>query len=237
MKTKSILFVSLFLLTTLTFQSCITIECAYDEPVSASASSSSNGDDYVLSASASSYNGGKIVVNEIVNTKKERQERDQKIFDNAYVLSENQIIVSDVSYKGGNGENLTSVECLPNETRVTFAVPIHFISNWISTASKCYAIKDKLTGDKYYVRKLDKEIPLNRVLIIKNHKHQMIELTYIFPPLKKDVRFVDFEEIGCEDTLDIPSNSAPETEFKNIDINEYIKGKKKDKNLKGKIYR
>ncbi len=164
-------------------------------------------------------------------------EHDQKIFDNAYILNENQIVVSDIPYEIKNeATKLVSIERLPNETRVTLAYPIHFVSNWISTESECYAMIDKISGDKYFVRKVENNIPLNRVLIVRNHKHQMVELTYIFPPLNPEVKVVDFKT-DCENRLELPSNAATDTPLKNIHINEYTKNSYKEYQKKKKTNR
>ena len=106
-----------------------------------------------------------------------------------------------------------------NETKVTFAIPIHFDWNWISTDSVSCLI-DKQTKDCYHPRRIESGIPLNRVIIVKNCARKMIEITYVYPPLKKSVFMIDILDLP-NSTLELPSNSGGSFEFKNISVDDY----------------
>lgn len=94
------------------------------------------------------------------------------------------------------------------ETYVTLAVPIHFKANWIALASNTI-LYDRRTGDIYKVRRENNGIPLDQVSVIKGFEQQVIEVTLVFPPLKRHVRRVDFMEMpGSESTCKIPDNGS-----------------------------
>ena len=147
------------------------------------------------------------------------KKHDQQIFDKAYTLTPEQIKICTVPYMGGNDSKIVRIERGEKETKVTFAVPIHADWNWISTDSLSCLI-DKQTNDYYYPRSIESNIPLNRVIVVKNCKRKMIEITYIYPPLKKSVIIIDQIDLPGS-TVEIPSNSGGSTEFRNIFIDDY----------------
>jgi hypothetical protein len=146
--------------------------------------------------------------------KKANNKRNAEIFKTAYVLKPEQVIVSSMPYKNSNDTKLISIERAKNETRVTVAVPIHFTGNWINTDSAFHMI-DLQTKDRYFPRRLENDIPLNRVIIVNGFARTMIELTYIYPPLKKSVVMVDLVESN-ESNVELPSNSSAAVEIRNV---------------------
>jgi hypothetical protein len=59
----------------------------------------------------------------------------------------------------------------------------------------------------------------------------MIEVTYIYPPLKKSVLVVDLVDLPGS-TLEIPSNSSGSSEFRNVFVDD-----NSGQVLKGNVYR
>ena len=159
-----------------------------------------------------------------------KKKRDQKIYDNAFTLSPEQVKISSLPYKEGSNCQLVRIERGANETKVTIAIAIHFDWNWISTDS-VFCLIDKQTRDYYYPRSIESGIPLNRVIIVKGSAKKMVEITYVYPPLKKDVLMVDILDFATS-TLEIPSNMGEPFEFRNIFIDDYS-----GLILKGKMYR
>jgi uncharacterized protein YktA (UPF0223 family) len=158
------------------------------------------------------------------------QKRDQKIYDNAYTLLPEQVKISSLPYKAENNCQFVKIVRGENETKVTYAIAIHFAWNWISTDSLSCLI-DKQTNDCYYPRRLESGIPLNRVIIVKDCARKMIEVTYIYPPLKKSVLVVDLVDLPGS-TLEIPSNSSGSSEFRNVFVDD-----NSGQVLKGNVYR
>lgn len=147
------------------------------------------------------------------------KKHDQQIYDKAYTLTSEQIKISTLPYNGGNESKIVRIESGEKETKVTFALPIHYDWNWISTDSLSCLI-DKQTNDYYYPRNIDSNIPLNRIIIVKNCKNKMIEITYIYPPLKKSVIVIDQIDLPGS-SVELPSNSGKSTEFQNIFVDDY----------------
>ena len=162
--------------------------------------------------------------------KEAKKQRDQKIYDGAYTLSPEQVKVSALPYKEGSNCQLVKIERGAKETKVTIAIAIHFDWNWISTDS-VFCLIDKQTQDRYYPRSMESGIPLNRVIVVKNNAKKMIEVTYVYPPLKKNVLVVDILDFPAS-TLEIPSNTGEPFEFRNIFVDDYS-----GQILKGNVYR
>lgn len=145
--------------------------------------------------------------------------RDQQIFENGYTLSPEQIVVSEIPYTGLNQTIISRIEATDKYTKVTFVIPIHHQFNWFLTS---YGhIQDVATGDKYHIRHYEREIPMGRIIIIKDNEHTMTELTAVYPPLKKGVQFIKVVEDDPKGKIELPSNAASTGEYSIIDLAIY----------------
>lgn len=145
--------------------------------------------------------------------------RNRDIFDSAYTLTAQQVKISALPYTGENGCKLVAIVRGNTDCKVTIAVPIHFPSNWFSTDST-FCIVDKQTNECYVPRSMENNIPLSKVIIVKDCAKKMIEITYVYPPLKKTVQVVDLAD-AITSPLQIPSNSSGSSEFFNIYLDSY----------------
>lgn len=186
--------------------------------------------DSVIMANPNDFEVDTVMAGEQTLSNETTLKNNEKFFDTAYTLKPEQIKISNLPYRGFNNGELVSVERGDKETRVTIALPIHQPFNWIRTDSN-FVIIDRKTNDRYFVRSIEKNIPVNQVVVIKGYARKMLELTYVFPPLKKSVKMVDITEL-TPSNVELPNNSSKNLEFINININEYIK-----KQVKGHDYR
>jgi len=99
----------------------------------------------------------------------------------------------------------------PKETLITIAIPIRKNNDWF-LVNKEFRIIDKRTQDQYLIRKIEKNLPLDRKIIITGNAEKMIEITMIFPPLKKNVEVVDIIEKNEKNDGWL---------FENVNINDY----------------
>lgn len=157
-----------------------------------------------------------------------QKSRDKKLLAEALRLNPGQIRFCELPFS--NQTRLVSIERGRKETKVTLAIPIRTDSNWF-LFDKGFTIIDKKTNDRYIVRGLERDLPLDKLIVLEGHRGKMFEATLIFPPLKKSVTVVDIIEFASADAVR-PSNSTTWS-FKSIYIDDYSSGKPK----KSKEYR
>lgn len=158
------------------------------------------------------------------------KERDSRIFKNAYLVKPEQTRVSKIDYDWNhpNQVKIVGIET-KKETRVTLAVPISGPSWWISF-DRGFVLIDKMTNDCYKVRRLENELPLSKIMIVKGKSNKMVEVTLVFPALKKSVESVDLVE-NISDDVELPSNDGGPLIISDVKISNY-------KNIpQGKTYR
>lgn len=102
---------------------------------------------------------------------------------------------------------VTGMENRKEETFVTFSLPIFSDIQW-HAFNKNRVMMDPATGDKYYPRRIDKNIPFDKVLIIKNQKGMTLNFTMVFPRLNDGVQRVIFTDMKPIQT-ELPLNRAP----------------------------
>lgn len=142
-----------------------------------------------------------------------------------YPLRDDQVVVSLMSFE--RREKLKYIETDKKETRLTFAVPIYFNSNWVHF-DKGFCIVDRESGDTYMIRSLTRGMELNKTYAVQGKKDRMVEFTMIFPPLKPGVKIVDIYQKFPGMQSPSPSNGSP-TCFKNVRIEDYQPPKDIDK--------
>lgn len=137
--------------------------------------------------------------------KKELQRLDSKIWREAYLVKPEQVTVYDGEFSGSKKLLRIVNDTIAKETYVTFAVPISDNKWWIRF-DKNTKIIDKDSNEHYQVLRLDRDLVLNKTMIVSGQKHKMIEVTMVFPLLKNSIDSFDIvEEIS--DDADLMSNN------------------------------
>lgn len=167
---------------------------------------------------------------ELSPAEKERKELDDKIWREARRLKPNEFVISDLPFPESNARKIVCIEKNKNETRVTYAIPIYEKEWWVYF-SDGLTIVDKKTKDRYIVRKVENGLPLNQILVVPGCAGKVVEVTVIFPPLKKEVETIDILTLTSDFPGIIMGNRGKDTEFRNIVISDYS-----NKNS-GKVYR
>ena len=172
------------------------------------------------------YNNGSTTTTETTSSlelsqaekkRKERKELDEKIWNEAYRARPEQFTVSDIPFSTRETK-VARIEKTKNETKVTFAIPIEYHEQWIYF-DRGFTIIDKSSGDRYMIRKLENDLPLDKTIIITDKYHKIIEITMIFPPLKKSVNLVDIIQFNTPGTVRMSDNKN-DWDFVNISISQ-----------------
>lgn len=161
---------------------------------------------------------------ELSQAEKERKVLNEKIWKEAYRARPEQIRVSDIPFDSRETK-VARIEKNKNDTKVTLAIPIQFVEHWVYF-DRAFAIVDKKSQDRYVIRRLENDLPLDKTIIISNNNQKMIEITMVFPPLQKSVEFVDIIEYHSDDAVKM-TNGNGNWKFMNIPIAQYS----------GKIYK
>lgn len=153
--------------------------------------------------------------------------------ETTYRLSKDQIVINNDSYasRGGRSvKDITNIVATKENTLVTLTIPIAYDSHWISISSNT-VLYDRRTGDKYFLRNMERGIPLNKVMWVDNVKGSLIDITFVFPPLKRGVYTVDFIELPNPE-LKCPDNGNGGWRFDNLRISDYNRYKKRGEIIK-----
>lgn len=154
--------------------------------------------------------------------RKELARLDGKIWGGAYKVKPEQIIV----YNGDFSDTKKVIRIKNNrktkETFVTYAVPIYENKFWIRFDKKTELI-DEETNESYLVKRLDNDFVLNKTMIVFDQKNKMIEVTLVFPKLKKSVKQVTLVELISDDADLMSNNSGDEyTNLKIINVKDFL---------------
>lgn len=103
---------------------------------------------------------------------------------------------------------LLSVVRTDNETLVTFSAYMHFDSQWCHFGSGIL-IRDCKTKEKYYITKVEKDIPLNKLNVVKGKKGKYVMFTMVFPRLPDNVEKIDIIETPHRNDIPTPENGTP----------------------------
>lgn len=115
---------------------------------------------------------------------------------------------------------LLSVERTETETKVTFATKIYYDSQWVMFGSGIL-LRDCKTKEKYYIKHVEKDIPLNRLCVVNGKKDKFVMYTMVFPRLSDDVTKIDI--------IDTPNANNTPTPQKGTPLNWYEIGVKNGK--------
>lgn len=159
---------------------------------------------------------------DIIPTNRAMREEDQPFsfvdrFD-CYTLKADQISISNTPYNGVKYGKVLKVHHTDTETFVTIALPISWNLQWHGVNNNT-ALLDTKTGDRYHFRRMDNNIPSDKLLIIKNMKDKVIELTQVFPRIKDGVKSVTLIEVKPQDK-EFPRNSSGFISY-TINLNDF----------------
>ncbi len=115
------------------------------------------------------------------------------------------------------------------ETFVDFVVCPIYDSWWCIFSSKMF-LKDRRTENMYQIRRIDNDIPLNKLLVIKGHNSSYVTFTLVFPRLHEDVKIVDLISHRAPGVV-YPSNTGPAWNYENIYIRDFEKAAKSKSNI------
>lgn len=149
--------------------------------------------------------------------RKERKELDEKIWNEAYRARPEQFTVSDIPFSTRETK-VARIERNKNDTRVTLAIPIEYHEQWIYF-DRGFTIIDRSNGDRYLIRKLENDLPLDKTIIISDKYRKIIEITMIFPPLRKSVDTVNIVQFNTPGTVRMSDNKN-DWNFMNISITQ-----------------
>jgi len=167
------------------------------------------------------YNNGSTTTTETTSSpevsqaEKERKELDEKIWNEAYRARPEQFTVSDIPFSSRETK-VARIERNKNDTRVTLAIPIEYHEQWIYF-DRGFTIIDRSNGDRYLIRKLENDLPLDKTIIISDKYRKIIEITMIFPPLRKSVDTVNIIQFNTPGTVRMSDNKN-DWNFMNISI-------------------
>lgn len=159
---------------------------------------------------------------DIIPTNRAMREEDQPFsfidrFD-CYTLKADQISISDTPYNGVKYGKVLKVRHTDTETFVTIALPISWNLQWHGVNNNT-ALLDTKTGDRYHFRRMDNNIPSDKLLIINNMKGKILELTQVFPRIKDGVKSVTLIEVKPQDK-EFPRNFSGFISY-TINLNDF----------------
>lgn len=153
--------------------------------------------------------------------KKELQRLDSKIWREAYRVKPEQVIVYQGEFSGVKKIIRIKNDTITQETYVTFAVPIYENKFWIRF-DKNTEIIDKDSNEHYLSSRLDNDLILNKTMIVSDQKGKMIEVTLVFPLLKKSVKVIDIGEKISDDADLMSNNSGGKNSLINLKVKDYL---------------
>ncbi|MGL5683187.1 MAG: hypothetical protein ACRDDZ_09090 [Marinifilaceae bacterium] len=107
--------------------------------------------------------------------------------------------------KDVNQYKLLSVIRDDNETKVTFAVNIENDFQPI-LFSKGYAIRDAMTKEKYFIKRIENDIPLDKVNVVRDKNNQYVTFTMVFPAIPMSTKFIDILQVPTDNEIAVPEN-------------------------------
>lgn len=147
----------------------------------------------------------KIRVNDLVDDDPhKKQDLNKKWYNDEskyYIVKASQIVTS-----LDNDTGIVDIQCTKKDTRVTVAYRSPANEYWIMMSSM-FQIRDKKTNDRYMIRSIENELPMDKGLVLIGQQNRTLEYTLIFPPLKPDVDLVDIVEVVSPESARIGGGS------------------------------
>lgn len=110
-------------------------------------------------------------------------------------------------FVNGSSQKLLNVNRTDTSTLVTVSVPIYYDNHWISFSSG-FVLRDCKTHEKYYIKGMLNDIPLDRVNIVSGKRGKRVVFTMIFPRLPEKTERIDILEVPHSKTVRTPPNGA-----------------------------
>lgn len=150
---------------------------------------------------------------------KQQRKSDEEILQKSYLLKSYQSKILDIKT---DSQKLLSIQKNKKDTRIRIAMPnINRMAGSWFRLDRNFKIIDKKTKDQYFIRSAEPDIPLNQVINTQSIPNRVIEITLVFPPLKKEVEVVDIVEVYSKDLI-CPSYGINPCEFKNVNLQDYL---------------
>ena len=134
-------------------------------------------------------------------------------------LRSDQLVVSRLSRRNKGESFVRFIECTPQDTRVTIALPVLYDRHWIQF-EKGLSIVDENTQDIYRIRSLTRGMQLNQTYWIEGQRDRLVEFTMVFPPLGKRVKKISIRDCFPEENGITPPNGAG-WNLNNLWVNEF----------------
>ncbi len=149
-----------------------------------------------------------------------------------YTLKSDQYMIVDNSFYKNNSNNNIKVYRYKDHTEVDIIMMAYGDPHWFGLSDECYLIDNK-SNTRYKIHSQKYGIPLNRYSWMKGQARQAFVVTYIFPPLEKGVKEVDFLEFVIKGPR--PSNNDGRSQWlnRNLRVNiDTVRPYKDIRNLK-----
>lgn len=104
-----------------------------------------------------------------------------------------------ISYSKPYLKELKSIVVKEDQTLVTVIVPIFKMKQQITIPSEL-VLQDVATGERYKIERVLHDVPLGKSFTVEGGEDKALELTFQFPPLKKDVTYVHMKKSGQSST-------------------------------------
>jgi len=143
--------------------------------------------DMTLSSDDSSTSSQKKIAAKII-VNEDNGLSDEEFAKNSYTLKPEQY--KEVSMHFIPFSDIYTIEKNENETKVTLVIGIQSAHSWfrINRSAKIIDAKSK---DEYILRRVEKNIPIDQMIIAPTGKDKMIAVTLVFPPLKESLKRLD----------------------------------------------
>lgn len=126
-----------------------------------------------------------------------------------------------------NNTAITAMENKGNETWVTYSKPCYHDKHWY-VFNRYTAMVDQATGDRYFPRRIEGNIPFDRILIIEGCKGRTLDFTVVYPRLAEGVEKVIFRDTRPVQT-EVPLNRAPKKDYPVNNVQELLQKAKEQK--------
>ncbi len=135
-----------------------------------------------------------------------------------YPLTDDQVVVSSLPFK--SKPMIKSIETYKYVTVLRVLVPICSDNHYMYFSQE-FCMEDCRTFDIYRIRSIERDIELNKTVVIKGKKGKMVEFALIFPKLKKRVKKVNIFLKSPEEAGLTPTNAAGIWNWREVEVSRY----------------
>lgn len=132
-----------------------------------------------------------LTFNRLASGRVPNMKSDSKVWRNAPRFSpEDLTIVDPTSQAAKTG---MSIEFNEKETRITYRVPVALKESWVYF-NKTSMLVDCETKEQYKVKRIEGGCPLGKTFVFVGCEGKIVELTLIYPPIKKTMQYFTMED-------------------------------------------